>query len=455
MDRPPRDEATLRRSDPGERPCDAFTLVVIQGRDTGVSTTLDVTSPMAVLVGKSPVCTLRLTDPEVSRRHVSFRALDRSLVIMDLGSTNGTQVNGVSIREAVLRGGETVRVGSTVITVTRGASSVATFVQESAFGRMVGASRAMRALYPVLHRLAAHDEAILLEGESGVGKGLCASEIHAHSARKSGPFVSVSRDAIPAGELEEQLFGEGGLLQEASGGTLFLDEVSGLSTSAHKRLLGALSPGPGAGGARLILGTRFDLDREVTEGRLSAELLAALAPRRVELPPLRHRDGDVPLLAETLWKTLLEGSPSGPAPLPADFLPRYQGYLWPGNVRELWDALQARFYLGEVGARHRERDAWDEPLDSLVSRELPLAKARELAVRSFERRYVEHMLERYGSTREAAKASEVAQRYFRLLVARVGARAGLGAAGAVSPAGSSEAASAEDSPPSGKGPDPA
>jgi len=186
-----------------------------------------------------------------------------------------------------------------------------------------------------------------------------------------------------------------------------------------------------------------------------AELLAALAPRRVELPPLRHRDGDVPLLAETLWKTLLEGSPSGPAPLPADFLPRYQGYLWPGNVRELWDALQARFYLGEVGARHRERDAWDEPLDSLVSRELPLAKARELAVRSFERRYVEHMLERYGSTREAAKASEVAQRYFRLLVARVGARAGLGAAGAVSPAGSSEAASAEDSPPSGKGPDPA
>jgi DNA-binding NtrC family response regulator len=416
----PRDEPTLRRAEPGERTCDAFSLVVIQGRDVGLSATLDVSSPMGVLVGKSPVCALRLTDPEVSRRHASFRALDHSLVVMDLGSTNGTQVNGVTIREAVLRGGETIRIGSTVLSVSRGASSVATFVQESSFGRMVGGSRAMRALYPVLHRLAAHDEAILLEGEPGVGKELCAGEIHAHSARKDAPFVSISRDALSASDLEDQIFGESGLLRDAAGGTLAVDEVAGLPPSLLKRFVAELLPA--ASGARVILCTSFDLDREVTDGRFSADLLAALAPRRVELPPLRQRDGDIPLLAETLWKALIDASGGEPTPLPADFLPRFQGYLWPGNVRELRNALETRLYLGEVAGRHQDREGWDEPLEALVSRELPLAESRERAVRMFERRYVEHMLERHGSTREAANASGVAQRYFRLLVARVGRR---------------------------------
>src|SRR5262249_7327068 len=107
---------TFRTPGPPPRHPDApYSLVVVEGPDASSRYTLDAHAPIRVLVGTSPMCTFRLTDRAVSRRHASFRLADDELVLADLGSTNGTSVNGVGIREAVLRGGEAVKLGSTVL----------------------------------------------------------------------------------------------------------------------------------------------------------------------------------------------------------------------------------------------------------------------------------------------------------------------------------------------------
>src|SRR5262249_30040333 len=149
---------------------EVFALTVIQGPETGTSLSIGAEPSGRALIGKSPICALRLTDREVSRRHASLRIERNVVVIMDLGSTNGTFVNGVSVREASLRGGETIRMGATVMTLTSGKPSVMSLVDDTSFGKLLGESRAMRALYPVLHQVASREFAVLLEGESGTGK---------------------------------------------------------------------------------------------------------------------------------------------------------------------------------------------------------------------------------------------------------------------------------------------
>jgi DNA-binding NtrC family response regulator len=399
-----------------------FAITVIGGPDAGASLTLNQASPARMLVGKSVVCTLRLTDPEVSRRHLSLRAHDDGVVLMDLGSMNGTFVNGVRVREAVLRGGESIRLGATAIAVDAGAPSYVSLVQESSFGRMFGESRVMRLLYPMLHKIAARDFSVLIEGESGVGKRLCGEEIHARSSRAGDRFISVACRALPPGELEERLFGPDGLAQEAAGGTIYLDEVASLSDALQRRLLDVVRRPPGEPGARFLFGTRQDLDREVTKRRFREDLFAALATTRVEIPPLREREGDIAKLAATFWSALSAETPDEPATeLPPDFMARSEDYSWPGNVRELSRAVYTRFCLGEFGRWHSEglRNVGEDAFDAVIGRELRLPEAREVVVQEFERRYISYMLERYGNTKDAAKASGVAKRYFQLLRARL------------------------------------
>lgn len=397
-----------------------FTLQVVEGPDVGEQLAIDAKSPARVLVGKSPMCTFRLTDERVSRRHVSFRAVRGALVVNDLGSTNGTLVNGVSVREAELRGGEALRIGRTILAVVRGAITTGGLSGETSFGRMLGASRAMRILYPVLHALAASEVPVLIEGETGVGKQLCAEELHARSARAGRPFVALLCNALAPEEIDHQLFAPGGLLESSLGGTLFIDELVALSVPTQRRLLRRLESGR-APDVRLFFATRHDLDREVVLGRACEELLEVLAHARVELPPLRHRDGDAPLLASAFWSALAAGEPDhAGGSLPADFVARFDDYPWPGNVRELARATAVRFDQGSLGRwRSSEQSVRDGDLiGAVVDRELPLPEGRRVVVDEYERRYVTHMLARYGNTRDAARASGVALRYFQLIRAR-------------------------------------
>ncbi len=432
MDRPnhivsrPGDIATVRR-ERFTRPKPAtgaagstFVLAVVEGPDTGLVITLDASGPRALL-GQSPVCSLRLTDPEVSRRHASLAVTATHLQIIELGSTNGTTVNGVAVKEASLHGGEAIRVGRTVIKVQREAPRFVELAQAQSFGRVIGESPAMKKLYPVLASLAASDQPVLLEGEAGTGKELVAEELHLASRRKDAPFITLDASALPTQELGARLFGapgEVGLVELAKGGVLFINEIGNLPRDVQAKLREVLASGSDI---RIIAGTRRDLDRDVASGRFADDLFFLLAGGRIELPPVREREGDVALLAKLFWNELAESEAD--AALPEDFLPRFEHYPWPGNVRELKAAVVARKTLGELGQAYRSEEAKDNGLDFLsavIEDDLPFPSARERVVKEFERRYVERVLARHGgSVTKAARASGVAHRYFQLIRARL------------------------------------
>lgn len=424
----PGEIATIRRErfarpKPTGAAATTFVLAVVEGPDTGLVITLDASGPRALL-GQSPVCSLRLTDPEVSRRHASLAVTATHLVLIELGSTNGTTVNGVNVKEASLHGGEAIRVGRTVIKVQREAPRFVELALASSFGRVAGESSAMKKLYPVLVSLAANDQPVLLEGEAGTGKERVAEELHLASRRKDAPFVTLDASALPTQELAARLFGapgEMGLVEQARGGVLFINEIGNLPRDVQAKLREMIAS---SADVRIIAGTRRDLDRDVASGRFADDLFFLLAGGRVELPPLRERDGDVALLAKHFWKELAESEAevSG-SELPEDFLPRFEHYPWPGNVRELKAAVVARKSLGELGQAYRSEEAKGNGLDfmsAVIEDDLPFPSARERVVKEFERRYVERVLARHGgSVTKAARASGVAHRYFQLIRARL------------------------------------
>ncbi|MBX3228427.1 MAG: sigma 54-interacting transcriptional regulator [Labilithrix sp.] len=421
----PGEMATIRRTRFSRPPAagSAFVITVVEGPDAGLVASLDATGPTRALLGQSPVCTIRLTDREVSRRHAALTVQDTKLIVLDLGSTNGTTVNGVLVKEAALQGGEAIRIGSSVLSVRRGEARAADLGQASSFGRVIGESPAMKRLYPALSQLAGSDRPALLEGEAGTGKELVAEEIHRASGRAEAPFITLESSTIPAAELHDALFAEGGLFQQAHGGVLFIDEIGNLPRESQAQLRETMGK---VRDVRIIAATRRDLDRDVQQGRFDDDLFFLLAAGRIELPALRDREGDVPLLARHFW-TELGGNTNAPAAgageMPEDFLPRFEHYPWPGNVRELRSAVLARMTMGELGPAYRSDEAKQQGLDFLsavIEEDLPFPTARERVVSEFERRYVERVLARHnGNVTQAARASGVAHRYFQLVKARL------------------------------------
>lgn len=413
-------ESTVRRSSvPGETDA-TYNLSVLEGADAPMSVTLDAASPSRVLIGTSPVCTMRLTDPQVSRRHASLALAGAHVQFLDLGSTNGTTINGVFVKEVSLRGGEAIRMGNSVLSLQRGGAKTCELGQATSFGRVIGESAAMRRLYPTLETLAAGTGPILIEGEAGTGKELVAEEIHRASKRANAPFLVLEASSLPSNELAARLFGAdetGSLLGEARGGVLFIDEVGDLPKHVQARLVEALAPTD----VMLIAATRRDLDRDVTANRFNDKLFFTLAGQRFELPPLRDRLEDVPLLAAHFWNELV---PEGEAKeLPVDLLSRFEHYPFPGNVRELRTIVSQRATFGELSQTFLSDHLGSQSLDlvtTVIEQGLPFPMARDRVVSDFERRYVTAILARHnGNVGAAARASGVAHRYFQLIRARV------------------------------------
>jgi DNA-binding NtrC family response regulator len=424
-----------------------FAISVVNGPDRGARFVLEPERPGRVLIGTSPACELRLTDREVSRRHIALESDGPELRLEDLDSSNGTFIGPLRVMEAILGGGETVRLGQTELRIDRLAKTGASAEppRASSFGRVIGSSLAMRRIYPLCERLAQSDVPVLIEGETGTGKELLAEALHEASARKSAPFVVFDCSAVTPSLVESQLFGHErgaftgatgsrkGVFELADGGTLFIDEIGDLEFSLQARLLRAIERGEvcRVGGekwtkvnVRILAATRRDLDREVAAGRFRDDLYFRLAVARVELPALRRRHGDIGLLARHFWDAL----GGRERPLPYELFERFEEYPWPGNVRELYNAVARTLALGDLadfeppaaGSEDRPRDVIDRILDL----ELPLPRAKERMMAEFERRYVERVLDRHGGdSRRAAEASGIARRYFNLLRARHGARA--------------------------------
>ncbi len=416
-----------------------FTLVVAEGPDRGAQLRLDGSQPSRVLVGQSFSCELRLTDPEVSRRHASFELVGAKVRVTDLGSRNGTFVGALSVGEAYLVGGEGVRLGATVVSVERGVGATEPLLSAAtSFGEMVGASAEMRRLYPLCEKLAAATVSVIIEGETGTGKEVLAESLHTQGPRARAPFVVFDCTAVPPSLLESELFGHErgaftgavnmrkGVFERANGGTLLIDEIGDLDLALQPKLLRALERAEiqRVGGesrikvdVRIVAATRRDLDQEVQAGVFRDDLFHRLAVARIDLPPLRDRHGDIAVLARHFARKLGQDDYA----LDADLIRRWEGDPWPGNVRELRNAVARHLALGELAAAERppKRATRRDLVEQVLAMDLPIGEARERIIDEFERRYVAHMLAKsHGVVSHAAKASGVARRHFQRIRAR-------------------------------------
>ena len=228
-------------------------------------------------------------------------------------------------------------------------------------GRIIGSSAPMVALWDLIVHVAPTEATVLINGESGTGKELVASALHHKSLRSSGPFVKVNCAALAETLLESELFGhergaftgadrrrEGRFVQ-AHGGTLFLDEIGETSPAMQAKLLRVLQEHElqRVGGqetirvdVRIIVATNRDLEEEVAAGRFREDLYYRLNVVELEVPPLRDRHGDIPLLATYFLRRFADKNNrtvSGITPECMDILNRYP---WPGNVRELEHCIE-------------------------------------------------------------------------------------------------------------------
>ncbi len=224
-------------------------------------------------------------------------------------------------------------------------------------------------LYRVIDRVrqvARTDVTVLVQGESGTGKELIAQAIHALGPRKHRPLVVVNCGAIPEGLIESELFGaekgaytgaverRTGYFEEADGGTIFLDEIGEMPAAAQVRLLRVLESGtytrvgastPRQADVRVIAATNRDLADEVRAGRFREDLYYRLATVIIDLPPLRERREDVPLLFSYFLHRAAQRYNAGPRQLTDDATRLLQQYGWPGNVRELRNVAEQAVVL--------------------------------------------------------------------------------------------------------------
>ncbi|MGE4536593.1 MAG: sigma-54-dependent transcriptional regulator [Desulfovibrio sp.] len=231
---------------------------------------------------------------------------------------------------------------------------------------LVGKSQAMRDLAALIERVASRDVNVLVLGESGTGKELVANCIHRKSLRKAGPLVTVDCGSTPAGLLESELFGhvkgsfthavkdKKGLIEQADKGTLFLDEIGNISNEMQLRLLRFLENHRIRRigdvreiqvDCRVIAATNADIFEQVSQGVFREDLLYRLKVVTINVPPLRERREDIPVLAEHFIRQFCAAQGMPIVTVPAETMAYLTAYPWPGNVRQLRNALEAGVVL--------------------------------------------------------------------------------------------------------------
>jgi transcriptional regulator with GAF, ATPase, and Fis domain len=392
-----------------------FWLLVVAGPDTGAT----YASPGdRAIIGTYDTCDLVLHDATVSRFHCEIAPLRGQPSIRDLGSLNGTSVNGVGVVLAHLHSGATIGLGRTQIRFDVGAEQVKVpVVERTRFGTLVGRSLVMRRAFATLERAAAGDATVLVEGEAGTGKRAAAASIHRESARRARPFVVVDCSAVPGDLLAAELFGDGdgpGALEAARGGTVLLTEVADLPAELQPRLMCALerrevrreaAEVPAPIDVRVVAATQRNLRAEVNAKRFRADLYYRLANLEVRLPPLRDRLEDLDLLVGDLLER------HGPAAraravVAAELAERLAACAFPGNVNDLARAVD-RELLGGAPA-----------LEPAIALDLPLVPARAAFVRAQGQRFAAGLLaEHDDDLAAAARAAGVDPSSFRRLLA--------------------------------------
>jgi len=432
-------------------------LVVLAGPRCGETISIDASAT----IGRDASSQLCIPDHLISRRHCAVELADGHCTLRDLGSSNGTFVNGMPVRERHLAHGDRIRAGDSVLLflqaedagddalrdagaiddrtrliapsdLPKRANSLAlqpespeAIVAEVLAGRMtlqahdmVGDSAAMRNVYERIGKVAPRDSTVLICGETGTGKELAARAVHQNSNRASRPFVAVNCAALTESLLESELFGhekgaftgavatKKGKFEVADGGTIFLDEVGELAPALQAKLLRALQQHEfeRVGGTRsiridvrVIAATNQDLQAAVAAGRFRQDLWYRLNVVAITMPPLRERRADIPMLAAHFAAKYGRG---GEVELSPDAIEALRGYDWPGNVRELENAIERAVVLG--GCNKIVADDLPEPVLASSPARPRDGAAYHQTVLDLKRRLIRDAIERSGGNYTAA-----------------------------------------------------
>jgi DNA-binding NtrC family response regulator len=368
----------------------------------------------ALTVGRDAANDVVVTRDRTSRRHCDIQVLCGRVLVKDLGSTNGTFVNGLRVDMAELRHGYTLSVGGVAMRVVR----------EAQLPSLGGRSPAMERLRLDIARVAPLPLATIILGETGTGKELVARALHELSGR-TGPLVAVNCAAIPRELVESELFGHErgaftgavgkreGYFAQAHRGTLFLDEIGELPPELQAKLLRALETGrirPVGGqreievDVRVVSATHVDLLHAVDSGAFRADLYFRLVQHTLHTPALRDRMEDVPQLADFFLRELPEPRPR----LSAEALAVLVEHDWPGNVRELRTVVSRAGVLATGGFIHAadlrlpRREVTERTLDESADR-LALDGLRYTDI---EREVLARAIKRHGGNKRQA-ASEL------------------------------------------------
>ncbi len=383
-------------------------------------------------------------DRTASRHHFEIQYTERGYLLVDLNSTNGTFLDGRRVERAYLNSGSQIRAGSSTITFAPIDEEVTVEPdRDGQLGGMVGQSVKMRQIFGLIKKIAPMDVSVIIQGETGTGKELVAKAIHDNSTRKKGPFVVLDCGAIPPNLIESELFGHEkgaftgavasrpGAFERADGGTIFLDELGELRIDLQPKLLRVLENREvrRVGGndvigvnVRVIAATNRDLVKEIQANNFREDLYFRLSVINIQLPPLRQRREDIPLILRAGMSDPETIQKHGPKRFSAAALRVLAGYNWPGNVRELMNVMShvLTFSDGEeIDVHHLPPRVQGQQKDSPLpfNEHLSFKDAKEQLLENFEREYIGQVLRRCdGNISRAARESGLHRKSIERLV---------------------------------------
>ncbi|MCY2952009.1 MAG: sigma-54 dependent transcriptional regulator [Planctomycetota bacterium] len=297
--------------------------------------------------------------------------------------------------------------------------------QKFGLNQIVGQSKLMKDVSAKIQRAAPVDSTVLILGESGTGKELVAQALHHNSPRKKGPFVAVNCAAVPETLVESELFGHVrgaftgatdrrvGRFEQADGGTLFIDEIGDFALGLQSKLLRVLETltlTPVGGyedkkvNVRVLAATSRDVIRMVHEGDFREDLFYRLNVVTIQLPALRERLDDIPILVDHFLKEIAEQKHTPPKKIDPSVMRRFMAYRWPGNVRELRNTLESMMVLAE-GEVLTELDLPDRIAEGSVGETMPKELPIGMTMEELEKLAITKALERCGGKRTRAAES--------------------------------------------------
>ncbi|MBN8609385.1 MAG: sigma 54-interacting transcriptional regulator [Deltaproteobacteria bacterium] len=437
-------------------------ILVVDGPDKGREVVIE---KERTSIGRSVICDLVLSDKAVSTTHVELVAKEKGFLLRDLGSTNGTFVGELRIQEVWVKPGTVVKLGQSQLRFEPASGSVDIDLSKSErFFELVGRSVRMREIFATLEKVAPTELTILIRGETGTGKELVARAIHRASRRKDASMVVQDCSAIPKDLIESTLFGHErgaftgatdrhrGSFEQADGGTIFLDELGELDLSLQPKLLRVLENREikRVGGdrqipvnVRVVAATNRDLRARVNEGQFREDLYYRLSVVSIELPPLRQRPEDIPLLAQHFLDDVAERRFPGEKrrfTLTPDAMKRLEAHPWPGNIRELKNTIERAAALAdemEIGVADvlpgaaqkappvivqggQHPSSW---ATQFVEEALPFKEAKQRLLDVFEAAYLKALLDKHeGNVTRSAQAAGLTRYHLRELAKKYGVR---------------------------------